>query len=147
MTLASKSVCDGETVNNAEKLAVPNNQILLACILLVPKDAAPLLALLKQVDGNSGPSTTEQIADVRTMNSPRPQSESWLTHPEAANYLGVSKSTLYRFACEGRIETRKLGGRLEYSRLTLDKFKEQQIRPARRPRTRGIITPTLGSGK
>lgn len=147
MTLASKSVCDEETVNNAEKLEVPNSQILLACILLVPKDAAPLLALLKRVNGNSGPSAIEQIPDVRTMNSPRPQSESWLTHPEAADYLGVSKSTLYRFACEGRIENRKLGGRLEYSRLTLDKFKEQQLRPARRSRTRGIIAPTLGSGK
>lgn len=145
MTLASKSVCDEETVNDAAKLEVPNNQILLACILLVPKDAAPLLALIKQVNGNSGPSAT-QIADVRAMNSTRPQSESWLAHPEAADYLGVSKSTLYRFACEGRIETRKLGGRLEYSRLTLDKFKEQQIRPARRSRTRGIIAPTLGSG-
>ena len=147
MTLASKSVCDEETVNNTEKLEVPSNQILLACILLVPKDAAPLLALLKQGNGNSGLTTIGQIADVRTMNSPRPQSDSWLGHPEAADYLGVSKSTLYRFACEGRIETRKLGGRLEYSRLTLDKFKEQQIRPARRHRTRGIITPTLGSGK
>ena len=147
MTLASKSVSDEETVNSAEKLEVPNYQILLACILLVPQDAAPILALLKQVKGNSGPSTTGQIADVRMMNSPRPQSESWLAHPEAADYLGVSKSTLYRFACEGRIENRKLGGRLEYSRLTLDKFKEQQIRPARRPRTRGIIAPTLGSGK
>lgn len=147
MNPASKSVCDEEAVNNAEKLEVPNNQILLACILLVPKDAAALLALLNQVNGNSGPSTTAQIAGVRPMNSPRSRSESWLGHPEAADYLGVSKSTLYRFACEGRIETRKLGGRLEYSRLTLDKFKEQQIRPARRPRTRGIITPTLGSGK
>lgn len=147
MTLASKSVCAEETVSNTEKLEVPNNQILLACILLVPKDAASLLALLKQVNGNSGPSTAPQIADLRAMNSPRPQSESWMGHPEAADYLGVSKSTLYRFACEGRIETRKLGGRLEYSRLTLDKFKEQQIRPARRPRTRGIIAPTLGSGK
>lgn len=145
MTLASKSVCDEETVNNAEKLEVPNNQILLACILLVPKDAAPLLALLKQVNGNSGPSTAPQIADLHAINSPRP--ESWMGHPEAADYLGISKSTLYRFACEGRIETRKLGGRLEYSRSTLDKFKEQQIRPARRPRTRGIIAPTLGSGK
>jgi excisionase family DNA binding protein len=147
MTLASKAVCDEETVNNAEKLEVSNNQILLACILLVPKDAAPLLALLAQVNGDFGSPVTGQIADVRTMNSPRRQSESWLGHPEAADYLGVSKSTLYRFACEGRIETRKLGGRLEYSRLTLDKFKEQQIRPARRHRSRGIIAPTLGSGK
>lgn len=147
MSLASKSVCDEETVNNAEKLEVSNSQILLACILLIPRDAAPLLALLKHVNGDSGPSNASQIAELRAMNTPRPQSESWLAHLEAADYLGISKSTLYRFACEGRIETRKLGGRLEYRRSTLDKFKEQQIRPARRPRTRGIIAPTLGSGK
>lgn len=148
MTPASQSAFDEETINNnSEKLEVPNNQILLACILLLPKDAAPILALIKQISGNSGPPITSQIADVRRMDSPRPQSDSWLGHSEAADYLGVAKSTLYRFTCEGRIETRKLGGRLEYSRLTLDRFKEQQIRPARRPRTRGIITPTLGSGK
>ena len=147
MTLASKSMCDEEIVNNNEKLEVPNNQILLACILLLPRDSAPIVALLKQISGSSGPSITSPLADVRTMAPARPPSGSWLGHSEAADYLGVAKSTLYRFACEGRIETRKLGGRLEYSRVTLDKFKEQQIRPARRPRTRGIITPTLGSGK
>ena len=147
MTPASKSMCDEEIVNSNEKLEVPNNQILLACILLLPKDSAPIVALLNQMSGNSGPSITSPFADVRTMTPTRPPSDSWLGHSEAADYLGVAKSTLYRFVCEGRIETRKLGGRLEYSRLTLDKFKEQQIRPARRPRTRGIITPTLGSGK
>lgn len=147
MTLASKSVRDEEIVNDAEKRQMSNNQILLACILLVPEDAAPLLALLKQINGNSGPPIAPESTDIRQMNSPRPQSDSWLGHSEAADYLGVAKSTLYRFACEGRIETRKLGGRLEYRRLTLDKFKEQQIRPARRHRTRGIIAPTLGSGK
>ncbi|MGB8521630.1 MAG: helix-turn-helix domain-containing protein, partial [Candidatus Acidiferrales bacterium] len=139
MTLASKSVRDEEIVNDAEKRQMSNNQILLACILLVPEDAAPLLALLKQINGNSGPPIAPESTDIRQMNSPRPQSDSWLGHSEAADYLGVAKSTLYRFACEGRIETRKLGGRLEYRRLTLDKFKEQQIRPARRHRTRGII--------
>jgi excisionase family DNA binding protein len=148
MIPASQSTCDEETSDNtAEELEVTNNQILLACILLVPKDVAPILALLKQINGNSGPSIAPESTDIRRMNSPRSQSDSWLGHSEAADYLGVAKSTLYRFACEGRIETRKLGGRLEYRRLTLDKFKEQQIRPARRHRTRGIIAPTLGSGK
>ena len=147
MTPASKPVCDEEIVKSIEKLEVPNNQILLACFLLLPRDSAPIVALLKQMSGNSGISITSPIADVRRMDPARSPSDSWLGHSEAADYLGVAKSTLYRFACEGRIETRKLGGRLEYSHRTLDKFKEQQIRPARRPRTRGIITPTLGSGK
>jgi excisionase family DNA binding protein len=147
MTLASKSACHEEAINEAEKLELPANQILLACILLLPRDAGPILALLKQTNTDSASSSAPQIAAVRTVPSPQPQSDPWLTHSEAADYLGVAKSTLYRFVCEGRIETRKLGGRLEYRRLTLDKFKDQQIRPARRTRTRGIITPTLGSGK
>jgi excisionase family DNA binding protein len=70
----------------------------------------------------------------------------WLTHSEAACYLGVAISTLYRYAEQERIECRKLGNRLEYRRSSLDRFKENQIHPARRARSRGIITPTLGSG-
>jgi excisionase family DNA binding protein len=77
---------------------------------------------------------------------PQPQEDSWLDHSDAAEYLGVAKSTLYRYACEERIECRKLGGRLEYRRSTLEKFKDQQIRPARHFRARGIIAPALGSG-
>ena len=146
MTPALKSACHEETINTAEKLELPENQILLACILLLPKDAGPILALLKHANTHSGSSSASPIAAVRTVPPPQP-SDPWLTHSEAADYLGVAKSTLYRFVCEGRIETRKIGGRLEYRRLTLDKFKEHQIRPARRSRTRGIITPTLGSGK
>jgi excisionase family DNA binding protein len=70
----------------------------------------------------------------------------WLTHSEAACYLVVAISTLYRYAEQERIECRKLGNRLEYRRSSLDRFKENQIHPARRARSRSIITPTLGSG-
>lgn len=146
MNATLKSACHEEAINDAEKLELPSNQVLLACILLLPKDSGPILALLKQIGTSAGSSGVSQMADVRTMPPPQSLADRWLGHSEAADYLGVAKSTLYRFVCEGRIETRKLGGRLEYSRLTLDKFKEQQIRPARRPRTRGIIAPTLGSG-
>jgi len=70
------------------------------------------------------------------------------SRPEAAKYLGISKSTLYRYACQQTIESRKLGGRLEYHRSTLDGFKNRQIRPARRyVEPGGIITAALGSGK
>jgi excisionase family DNA binding protein len=147
MTLTSKPTSTEETINDPGKLVLPNNSVLLACILLLPTDAASILALLKQANTNSGSFSASQMADVRTMPMLQPQEDKWLAHSEAADYLGVAKSTLYRFVCEGRIETRKMGGRLEYRRLALDKFKEQQIRPARRSRTRGIITPTLGSGK
>jgi len=71
----------------------------------------------------------------------------WLNHEQAADHLGISKSTLYQYASQEKIECRKLGGRLEYLRSTLDRFKDQQIRPARRL-VRGSIIPTaLGSGK
>jgi excisionase family DNA binding protein len=142
MTVASKPTCPEETASDAGNLELSNNQILVACILLLPKDAAPILALL-----NSGSSNASQPAGVHALPLSSPQGDQWLAHSEAADYLGVAKSTLYRFVCEERIETRKIGGRLEYMRATLDKFKEQQVRPARRSRTRGIITPTLGSGK
>jgi excisionase family DNA binding protein len=147
MTPTSKPTSTEETINDAGKLELTNNPVLLACILLLPTDAASILALLKQANTNAGSFSASQMADVRTMPLLQPQEDRWLAHSEAADYLGVAKSTLYRFACEGRIETRKMGGRLEYRRLVLDKFKQQQIRPARRSRTRGIITPTLGSGK
>ena len=71
-------------------------------------------------------------------------------HPEGRRiqYLGISKNTLYRYACQQTIESRKLGGRLEYHRSTLDGFKNRQIRPARRHIESGsIITQALGSGK
>jgi len=72
----------------------------------------------------------------------------WLNHEQAADYLGISKSTLYQYASREKIECRKLGGRLEYLRSTLDRFKDQQIRPARRCLMQGSIIPTaLGSGK
>jgi len=72
----------------------------------------------------------------------------WLRQTEATNYLGISKSTLYQYACQRKIECRKLGGRLEYRRSTLDRFKDLQVRRTHEwfPR-KSIITTALGSGK
>ena len=147
MTAASKTTCPEETVSDAVKVELTNNQILVACILLLPKDAAPILALLKHANTNAGSYGATQPPGVHALPLAPSQGDQWLGHSEAADYLGVAKSTLYRFVCEERIETRKMGGRLEYRRTTLDQFKEQQVRPARRSRTRGIMPPTLGSGK
>jgi len=119
---------------------------LVACVLLLPEDAEVLAGILCNLATNSNASR-----DLDTLARPdhflRPEPlDSWLPHVEAAKFLGVSISTLYRYACQKKIEARKLGGRLEYRRSTLDKFKTQQIRPAQCSRARGIITPTLGSG-
>src|SRR5260370_31392716 len=83
------------------------------------------------------------ITSVRSVSE-----DPWLRQTEAANYLGISKSTLYQYACQRKIECRKLGGRLESRRSTLDRFKDLQVRRTQEwcPR-KSIITTALGSGK
>jgi excisionase family DNA binding protein len=79
---------------------------------------------------------------------PTASEDSWLNHSEAAKYLGVSKSTLYHYSNQEQIERLKLGGRLEYRRFALDKFKEAHTLPPRPHfQRRGIITSAHFSGK
>jgi len=84
-----------------------------------------------------------EITSLRSVSE-----DPWLRQTEAAEYLGISKSTLYQYACQHKIECRKLGGRLEYRRSTLDRFKDLQVRHTHEwiPR-KSIITTALGSGK
>jgi len=119
---------------------------LIACVLLLPEDAEVLAGLLCNLATNPNAARDLDILARPDHFLRREPLDSWLPHVEAAKFLGVSISTLYRYACQKKIEARKLGGRLEYRRSTLDKFKTQQIRPAQCSRARGIITPTLGSG-
>ena len=118
---------------------------LVACFLLPPEQLENLIAILKVIAANPVNAATSFSASYETMAST--SNVAWLTHFEAARYLGISTSTLYRYAEQERIECRKTGNRLEYRRPALDRFKEDQIRPARRSRTRGIITSALSSGK
>jgi predicted DNA-binding transcriptional regulator AlpA len=119
---------------------------LLACLLILPSDAEPIVSLLRNLAASlpcTAPLPSVGEADYRTATA-----DPWLKHEQAAHYLGISKSTLYQYASREKIECRKLGGRLEYLRSTLDRFKDQQIRPARRCLMQGSIIPTaLGSGK
>ena len=121
---------------------------LVACWLLVPSDAEALVALLQQLAASSqigilfppfaGPSSHGATA----------AEDRWLEHSEAAKCLGVSKSTLYRYACQRRIECRKIAGRLEYRQSILEKLKSEQTRPARLSRQPGGIIPSaFSSGK
>jgi excisionase family DNA binding protein len=144
-TYKEKETDDVEEGPNSA-LELPSGQILLPCFLLLPQDAAPILAQLRNVAPSQITGGPVAAAAVPSISVPQPQEDSWLDHSDAADYLGVAKSTLYRYTCEQRIESRKLGGRLEYRRSTLEKFKNQQIRPARNFRARGIIAPALGSG-
>jgi excisionase family DNA binding protein len=72
------------------------------------------------------------------MAPPEDSTAGGLTHPEAAKCLGISTTTLYRYVEQEKIEFRKIGNRLEYRRSTLDQFKDQHVRPARRPRRQEV---------
>ncbi len=135
---------NGRDTNGKRQISEPT---VVACVVFQTRDPDHLVQVLREA--------LTGIADQVPEGSPIPPTvppqtncDPWLKHPEAAEYLGISKSTLYRYACQQTIETRKLGGRLEYHRSTLDGFKNRQIRPARRNAEPGsIITRALGSGK
>jgi hypothetical protein len=117
-----------------------------ACVVFQTRDPEHLLELLREaLTGIAEP--VPETPPLPTI-APRSDSDPWLKHPEAAEYLGIATSTLYRYACQQRIESRKLCGRLEYRRSVLDKFKDLHIRPATRWLSPGGIIPSaLGSGK
>lgn len=117
-----------------------------ACIVVLLKESGHLLEALLE---NVSMGTIRESVDGSITNRSLPTAaadDPWLGHADAARYLGVATSTLYRYSCQEKIETRKIGGRLEYRRSTLDRFKSQQIRPARGSCSRGTIVATLGSG-
>jgi excisionase family DNA binding protein len=118
--------------------------LLVACFVLPAEQAEKLISMLQDIARN--PANEAPLNLVQPASTSVTQPSSWLTHFEAAAYLGVAVSTLYRYAEQERIECRKIGNRLEYRRASLDRFKESLIRLARRARTRGIIAPTLDSG-
>ena len=121
---------------------------IVACLLLVPSDAEALVALLQQLAASSqigilfppfaGPSSHDATA----------AEDRWLEHGEASKCLGISKSTLYRYVSQQRIECRKVAGRLEYRQSSLEKLKKEQVRPARHSHHAGSIIPSaFSSGK
>jgi excisionase family DNA binding protein len=50
---------------------------------------------------------------------------------QAADYLGISGDTLYRYASEGFVPAFRLGNRWRFKRSLLDAWMEQQSSPAR----------------
>jgi excisionase family DNA binding protein len=123
------------------------NHVLLPCILLLSPNAVPILRLLQNAVAGPPPSASPE-SPMQSIRSTQRHGDSWLAHSEAAEYLGVARSTLYHYVCEKRIESRKIGGRLEYRLSALDKFKDEQVRPARRsPHARSIIVAAHCSGK
>jgi hypothetical protein len=99
-------------------------------ILVVPNNEGPLFETLQQflaaaagyspvVPSNFTKATLEGV-------------DSWLENRAAAEYLGVGRSTLDRYAEGEQIESLKFGGRLEYRSSSLDEFKARHVHPARR---------------
>jgi excisionase family DNA binding protein len=115
-----------------------------AFIVVIPNNEGPLFEMLQQflaaADHTVVPLDFRKVAQEGV--------DSWLAHAAAAEYLGVGRSTLYRYAEEEQIESRKFCGRLEYHLSSLDEFKARHVRPARRSRHEsGIIQSAPRSGK
>lgn len=119
-----------------------------ACVVFQTRDPEELVQMLRQALTGIADHSPAAPSAAQTPPLQSDSDDRWFKHAEAAEYLGISKSTLYQYACQQKIECRKLGGRLEYRRSTLDQFKDQQIRPAHRWFSRRSIMPAaLGSGK
>lgn len=124
----------------------PNRPPVLACVIILPNDAEPILSLLNKLAASSLP--IQQFPLVASTDCRNAAKDRWLEHSDAAQFLGISKSTLYRYVSQRRIESRKIAGRLEYRQSQLEKLKQDHIRPARlSPPSGGIILSTLNSGK
>lgn len=125
-----------------------SNPTVIACVVFQTRDPEQLVQLLREAltgISDQAPTETRVSPPVSLQAS---SSDPWLRHAEAAEFLGISRSTLYHYACQQRIECRKLAGRLEYRLSVLNRFKDLQVRPARRwNSSKGIILPAPISGK
>lgn len=149
MALATKAILGGtDTRGDSTGKDEVSEPTLVACLVFRTRDPERLVELLREaLTGIAPPDPTVLTASAVFPPQPDPE-DAWLKHAEAAAYLGISRSTLYQYACQQRVECRKLAGRLEYRRSTLDQFKNQQIRPARRQfLQRRIISAAPSSGK
>ena len=117
-----------------------------AYILIIPNTEGPLFEMLQRF--LAAAAGHGSVVPVDSRKAALELVDSWLEHRAAAEYLGVGRSTLYRYAEDEQIESRKFGGRLEYRLASLDEFKARHVRPARRYRHEsGIISSAPRSGK
>ncbi len=123
-----------------------DDPVVVACIVVKGIDPTHLFDLVKRAFSDFSHSEMKPVVLTTTPRETEAD-DLWLSHSAAAEYLGISISTLYKYACQQRIECRKVGGRLDYRRSELDRFKEDQIRPARCCQRRGIIASAHSSGK
>jgi hypothetical protein len=119
----------------------------LAYVFVVPWTEEPVIpALQKLITSLSRQANLVLPPDSRKLSLPI--ADSWLEHAAAAEYLGVARSTLYRYSEHHEIESRKFCGRLQYRLTSLDEFKTRHVRPASQFHTEGAIIPAAPrSGK
>ncbi|WP_239015447.1 helix-turn-helix domain-containing protein [Archangium violaceum] len=63
------------------------------------------------------------------MVAPMPDDSAW-TVAEAATFLGIARSTLYRKAAEGAVPSFKVGGALRFSPAKLREWRDAQLHGA-----------------
>jgi excisionase family DNA binding protein len=94
--------------------------------------ARSLVAWLEERTAKTGSTSLAPDADQENRTTSNVPADRWLSHEEAARYLGLSKSTLYRYAGREWLEARKFAGRLQYRTTALDRFQNHHLRPADR---------------
>src|SRR5436309_12195321 len=75
----------------------PTAPTVLACIFLLPEDATPILDVLRTLTSSGAFQNAINIQLADTPHTSREADDSWLEHSAAAHYLGISRSTLYRY--------------------------------------------------
>lgn len=71
--------------------------------------------------------TSPHRAPRRSRSADRPAPR-WLTLYEAANYVSLSRATLYRQAALGRLDLVRVGGRTLVAVAELDRFMARETR-------------------
>ena len=126
---------------------LPSDPRACAYVFVIPTTDLPIVEALQKLITT----LSSQEAIVLPTNSRKLSLEivdSWLEHTAAAEYLGVARSTLYRYSEHQEIESRKFCGRLQYRLSSLDEFKTRHVRPARPFHSeRSIIPSAPRSGK
>jgi len=132
----------GETNFSENGRGRPTQLVVVLNVSLASETQEALLRILAAANRTAAP--VSPVAGPEIMQS----EVLWLSLGEAAQHMGVSTSTLYKYASQRKIESRKLGGRLQFRRAVLDRFIEEQVRPVHRAtQPRSIMPAALGSGK
>jgi len=126
---------------------LPSDPPACAYVVVIPNTEGPVIEALQKLIATLS-SREPLVLPMGLRNQSLEIVDSWLEHTAAAEYLGVARSTLYRYSEHHEIESRKFCGRLQYRLSSLDEFKARHVRPARPFHSeRSIIPSAPRSGK